>query len=220
VLLQQPQRGTLGGSTALHLERGEALDVETGLAFFPERLRAPVESDQHGFRKTSPKRQAGCYHSDMGKREQQQVAYAVVELQDIHDELRKAAPQPADKDSDAISVALHRLEEAVERLDRAVPNARGLPVAEAAEYLGVSEPTIRAWLDRTVLDAVPDSKPVLVERSSLRRVHRAVGELRRRGQDRDWLRALVDVVHDHAERERPEIAAGVDELARGELEPA
>ena len=158
----------------------------------------------------------------MGKREQQQVAYAVVELQDIQDELREAAPQPADagKDSDAISVAVDRLEEAVQRLDRAVPNARGLPVAEAAEYLGVSEPTIRAWLDRSVLGAVAGAKPVLVERSSLRRVHRAVGELRRRGQDRDWLRALVDVLHDHAERERPEIAAGVDELARGELEPA
>lgn len=158
----------------------------------------------------------------MGKREQQQVAHAVVELQDIQDELREAAPRPADaaKDSDAISVAVDRLEEAVQRLDRAVPNAHGLPVAEAAEYLGVSEPTIRAWLDRSVLDAVPEVKPVLVERSSLRRVHRAVGELRRRGQDRDWLRALVDVLHDHAERERPEIAAGVDELARGELEPA
>ena len=158
----------------------------------------------------------------MGKREQQQIAYAVVELQDIQDELREAAPQAADdgKDSGAISLAVDRLEEAVQRLDRAVPNARGLLVAEAAEYLGVSEPTIRAWLDRRILDAVPEAKPVLVERSSLRRVQRAVDELRRRGLDRYWLRALVDVLHDHAERERPEIAAGVDELARGELEPA
>jgi excisionase family DNA binding protein len=158
----------------------------------------------------------------MGKRERQQVAYAVVELQDIQDELRKAAPHSADggMDANTISVALDRLDEAVRRLDRAVPDAHGLPVAEAAEYLGVSEPTIRAWLDRRVLDAVPDAKPVLVERSSLRRVHRAVDELRRRGQDRDWLRALVDVLHDHAERQRPEIVAGVDELAHGELEPA
>lgn len=73
---------------------------------------------------------------------------------------------------------------------------------------------------RGPLHSVPEAKPVLVERSSLRRVHRAVEELRRRRQDRDWLRALVDVMHDRAERERPEIVAGLDELMRGELEPA
>ncbi len=159
----------------------------------------------------------------MGKREQQHVAYAVVELQDIQDELREAVPSPTGasrRDLDAVSVALQRLEETVERLDGAVPSSGGLQVAEAAEYLGVSEPTVRAWLERGLLNAVPASKPAVVERSSLRRVHRAIEELRRRGQDRDWLRALVDVLHDHADRERPEIVAGLDELARGDLEPA
>ncbi len=159
----------------------------------------------------------------MGKREQQQVAYAVVELQDIQDELREAVSSPAgasQRDLDAVSVALQRLEETVERLDGAAPSPRGLQVAEAADYLGVSEPTIRAWLARGLLNVVPESKPAVVERSSLRRVRRAIKELRRRGQDRDWLRALVDVVHDHAERERPEIVTGLDEFARGDLEPA
>jgi hypothetical protein len=42
----------------------------------------------------------------------------------------------------------------------------------------------------------------------------------KRGQDRDWLRALVDLLHDRAERERPEIKQGLDELKRGKLEPA
>lgn len=159
----------------------------------------------------------------MGKREQQQVAYAVVELQDIQDELREAVPRPADagqQDLDAVWIALQRLEETVERLDGTATSPRGLQVAEAAVYLGVSEPTIRAWLQRGLLNAVLESKPAVVERSSLRRVHRAIKELRGRGQDRDWLRALVDVLHDHAERERPEIVAGLDELARGDLEPA
>jgi hypothetical protein len=51
-------------------------------------------------------------------------------------------------------------------------------------------------------------------------VHRAVEELRHRGQDGDWLRALIDLLHDRAERHRPEIRGGLEELKRGELEPA
>jgi Helix-turn-helix domain len=38
------------------------------------------------------------------------------------------------------------------QLKRAAPNAaRGVPVAEAAKYLGVSEPTVRLWMRRGAL---------------------------------------------------------------------
>ncbi len=37
-------------------------------------------------------------------------------------------------------------------LKRVAPNAaRGVPVAEAAKYLGVSEPTVRLWVRRGAL---------------------------------------------------------------------
>jgi DNA-directed RNA polymerase specialized sigma24 family protein len=119
----------------------------------------------------------------------------------------------------AVEAAVERLSDAHARLQQHAP-ARGLPVSESARYLGVSEPTVRAWLRRAVLLRVPEAKPVLVEIESLRRVGRALDELRERGRDRDFTRALVDLLHDRAERHRSEVVEGLDELRRGELEPA
>lgn len=148
----------------------------------------------------------------MGKRESQQVAYAVVELQDARDELAASGQD--------VGAALRRIEDAVERLDGLTSVSPGLPVAETARYLGVSEPTVREWLKRGVLAVVPDAKPVLVERDGLRRVHRAVEELRERGQDADWLRALLDYLDDIAVRRSPAVQQGLAEMAAGQLEPA
>lgn len=148
----------------------------------------------------------------MGKRESQQVAYAVVELQDARDEL-------AASDHDFSSM-LERINGALARLDGVASVPPGLPVAEAATYLKVSEPTVRDWLKRGVLRRVPDARPVLVERESLRDVHRLLEELRERGKERDWLRALVDYVHDVAVRRSPEVQRGLAEMEAGHLEPA
>jgi hypothetical protein len=84
----------------------------------------------------------------------------------------------------------------------------------------VSEPTVRAWIARGLLDVVAGAKPVLVDPASVRRVGRLVHELRDRGQDRDWMQALVDLLHDRDELSRPEIVQGLKELSRGKLEPA
>lgn len=51
-------------------------------------------------------------------------------------------------------------------------------------------------------------------------VLRAVDELRIRAQDHDWLAALVDYLHDANDRRSDCVRRGLDELARGELEPA
>jgi rhodanese-related sulfurtransferase len=168
----------------------------------------------------------------MARRDRIDVAYAVVELEDARDELRLAAltvlgegvtTSAALRDrlqtgAQAIEHALERLAEVQARLQHV--GAQGLPVSDAARYLRVSEPTVRAWLARGPLGSVPDAKPVLVEIASLRRVGHALAELRERGRDRNWTRALVDLLHDHAERRRPELVEGLDELRRGELEPA
>lgn len=148
----------------------------------------------------------------MGKRESQQVAYAVVELEDARDELAGSG-----KD---VASALKRIDDVVARLDSVASIPRGLPAAEAAAYLRVSEPTVRDWLKRGVLSAVPDAKPVLVERSSLRQIHRLLEELRERGKDRDWLRAFVDYVHDLAVVRSPEVQQGLADIEAGRLEPA
>jgi excisionase family DNA binding protein len=148
----------------------------------------------------------------MGKRESHQVAYAVVELQDARDELAASGHE--------VSSALKRIDDAVARLNGVASVPRGLAVAEAAAYLKVSEPTVRDWLNRGVLAAVPDAKPVLVERSSLRQIHRLLAELRERGKDRDWLRAFVDYVHDLAVVRSAEAQQGLAEIDAGHFEPA
>jgi len=166
----------------------------------------------------------------MGKREQHHVAYAILELEDAYEELRAAVGETSQRGGRARALpdifatqaraALKLIEDVMERLDRDAAALPGLPVSEAAEYLDVSEPTIRLWLDRGVLRKVPGFKPLLLERSSLRAAHRAVNELRARGQDSDWLRALVDLLHDRIERNSAAVRRGLEEMERGELEPA
>lgn len=169
----------------------------------------------------------------MTKRDQHQVAFAVVELADAADELQFSAGATPGTGADApelveqlraqreaISAALELVRGASARLEQRVAVSPGLPVAETAEYLGVSEPTVRAWLDRGVLERLDGSKPILVGRDSVRRAGRFLQELRERGQDRDWMQALVDLLQDTVETQRPEIKQGLDELKRGRLEPA
>lgn len=71
-----------------------------------------------------------------------------------------------------------------------------------------------------MLERKPSSKPLQIDRDSARRVQRALGELRARGQDRDWLADLVDYLHDESDRQSESVRRGLEELARGELEPA
>ena len=148
----------------------------------------------------------------MGKRDGQQVAYAVVELEDARDELALSGQD--------VSSALKRIDEVVARLDSVASVPAGLPVAEAANYLKVSEPTVRDWLRRGVLRAIPDAKPVLVERSSLRDIRHLLEELRERGRDKEWLRGFVDYVHDLAAVRSPEVQQGLADVEAGRLEPA
>jgi hypothetical protein len=148
----------------------------------------------------------------MGKREGQQVAYAVLELEDARDALEASGQD--------VSGAVKRIDDVVARLDGVSSVPAGLPVADAATYLQVSEPTVREWLKRGVLNRVPDAKPVLIERESLRSVHRLLAELRERGKDRDWLSTFVDYVHDRAVVRSPAVRRGLAEMEAGDLEPA
>jgi hypothetical protein len=169
----------------------------------------------------------------MTRRSQHDVTFAVVALEDAREELSTTATAVSNDDAtttaalreqlemstQAIEHALQRMADVQSRLQQHL-TAPGLPVSDVAHYLNVSEPTVRAWLTRGALTPVPGAKPVLVEVASLRRAGHALAELRERGRDRDWTRALVDLLHDHGDRRRPELLEGLDELRRGELEPA
>jgi len=145
----------------------------------------------------------------MGKRDAQSVTMALISLDDARDALQ----------SGSNGAALKAMAEAHETLER-IGHAAGVPVAQAARRLGVSVPTVRAWVARGALRAVEGSSPVEIQPESLRSVGRALQELRERGVDREWLQALVDYLDDRQARRSPALKEGLAQLARGELEPA
>jgi transposase-like protein len=145
----------------------------------------------------------------MGKRDAQSVTLALISLDDARDALQ----------SGRRDAAIQAMQEAHRTLE-GIGHAAGVPVAQAARRLGVSVPTVRSWIARGALAAIEGSSPVEIEPESLRSVGRALDELRERGQDREWLAALVDYLDDRQARQSPALREGLAQLARGELEPA
>jgi hypothetical protein len=68
---------------------------------------------------------------------------------------------------------------------------RGAKVSDAALVLGVSQPTIRAWIDAGVLPVVPRAKPIRVDVLALADLKRAVDLVRANLDNRQL---LVDVM--------------------------
>lgn len=145
----------------------------------------------------------------MGKRDAQQVTVALIALTEAHEAVT----------GDRREAALSALESAQAALG-SVDRSPGVPVALAAERLGVSRKTVEAWLERGALRAVAEVSPVQVEIMSLQRVSRALDDLRRRGQDRNWLQALADHIDDRRARHSPAVREGLEQLRKGDLEPA
>lgn len=145
----------------------------------------------------------------MGKRDAQLVTEALYTLFDAREAIENGR-------SDA---AIDALDEAKEVLI-SVKHTPGVSVAAASQRLEVSEPTIRSWVKRGALKTVPQARPMQIEPKSLHRVSHALSELRKRGQDRDWLQALVDHLHDRDARGSDALRKGLTQLKRGQLEPA
>lgn len=145
----------------------------------------------------------------MGKRDAQLVAQALYAMVDVREAIENGQPD----------AALDGLDE-VHKVLLSVKHTSGVNVAGASEQLGVSEPTIRSWVKRGALSAVPKVSPMQIEPESLHRVSRALAELRKCGQDRDWLRAVVDYLHDREARTGAAVEKGIAQLKRGQLEAA
>lgn len=98
---------------------------------------------------------------------------------------------------------------------------RGVKVSDAARMLGLSQPTVRSWMDVGVLDAVPGTPPARVDILSLAAVKQAVDLLREHGQDRNLLVAVMRLLRDRAalEGEGEGVREGFDDLAAGRVVP-
>jgi hypothetical protein len=144
------------------------------------------------------------YGRPMNRREQREMALLRLELRTL---TRSALVQGSPELSDAVARVVERAE--------GLPSADGLSVAQTAERLGVSEPTVRAWLGRGVLVPVAGASPVEVTLDSYEQAQRALDELVERGRDRDWLTALSD--HLRA-ADVPEEMRGITDLDPDEYE--
>ena len=94
---------------------------------------------------------------------------------------------------------------------------RGAKVGEAAQVLGVSAPTVRAWIEAGALQAVAGSRPVRVGVMSLAVTKSVVDELRAHRDDRALLADVLRVLRDREALAGEDVAAGLGDVSAGRV---
>lgn len=94
---------------------------------------------------------------------------------------------------------------------------RGAKVSEAAQVLGLSQPTVRAWIEVGLLEPIVGATPVRIDVLSLADVKRAVELVRRHADDRHLLVQVMRIVRDGEALTGAE--EGFDDLRAGRVVP-
>ncbi len=134
------------------------------------------------------------------------------ELADAVAELRTASLSKPE-----LERALERVEALSARVQKALDLPGGLSVAQAAERLEVSEPTIRKWLAEGLLERVEGHKPVEISQRSVIEVERVLGPVRESYPARRWSEALAAFLHDRDLLGQGWVRDGLEQLRRGKL---
>jgi hypothetical protein len=100
--------------------------------------------------------------------------------------------------------------------ERMASRTEGVKVSEAADVLGLSAPTVRAWLDTNVLITVQGKGPKRVTAGSLAAVKRAVDEIRSHRDDRRLLADVARMLRDHGAL-GSDADAGIEDLRAGRV---
>ena len=90
-------------------------------------------------------------------------------------------------------------------------------MSEAAALLGISQPTVRAWIDTGVLPAVSGAKPVRIDVLALAATKRALDLIRDYVDDRPLLVHVMRILRDRAALEGSE--AGFADVRAGRTVP-
>lgn len=98
--------------------------------------------------------------------------------------------------------------------DRRIGHARPVRLSIAAELLGVSLPTVRAWADEGVLEWRGGS-PRRVSLESVLRVRPIVRELKELGQSRDLLAAVLARVEDEVTLDDRRLRTSLRQMRQG-----
>jgi hypothetical protein len=112
---------------------------------------------------------------------------------------------------------LERVEALSARVQKALDVPGGLSVAQVAERLEVSEPTIRKWLADGLLERVEGHKPVEIAQRSVIEAERVLDTVRESYAARRWSEALAAFLHDRDLLGQEWVREGVEQMRRGEM---
>jgi hypothetical protein len=101
--------------------------------------------------------------------------------------------------------------------DHLADRDRGAKVSEVAQVLGLSQPTVRAWIDAGILKPIAGATPVRVGVLSLADVKRALDLIRRHAVDRQLLVQVMRILRDRSALTGSE--EGFADLAAGRVVP-
>lgn len=122
------------------------------------------------------------------------------------DELERALGRNQDARRRVVRMRRRRLDEA--------PAVR---LSVAGHLLALSAPTVRAWINRGLLEEVAGASPRKVTFESVLTIRPIVEELRQLGRDRGLLEAVIAKIEDdHALSDR-KLERSLDEMRNGEL---
>jgi hypothetical protein len=124
------------------------------------------------------------------------------------DELDGATTALRDGAVDSAGDHLRRAEDNILHLDLPVP------VSLAATLLGVSERTVRDWIEAGILE-VAGTRPVGLAFKSVAEVRRELQRLRREGVDPNVRRALLHRIEDRAALEQPRLQESIEQMRSG-----
>lgn len=141
---------------------------------------------------------------------ERELAWVRLQAVELDAEIDRLGGEPLAKRLEAVSAALEDLLEHLERL------SPGLSVAQVAERLGVSIPTVKKWLKEDLLERVPDRSPIEVTPESVVRVEGILDRVREAYPAKRWTRALAAYLHDQDVQDQDWFKQGVESLRRGE----
>lgn len=129
----------------------------------------------------------------------------------------RAATSLAELSHEELDDFLERLSRLSRRMLDTLDAPIGLSVAQAAQRLNVTAPTIRKWIKDGVLIQTPGRKPAEIAPRSLIEVQRALSSVRANYPARQWTKALAAYLHDRDLQSQDWVAEGLREFERGEF---
>jgi hypothetical protein len=147
------------------------------------------------------------------------AALARMEAEEVADAVARlhAAMSDASSADHTVRAQLEEVRAASARLQQVFDEIHvGLTVAQAAERLDVSVPTVHKWIRESLLEALPERSPTEVTQHSVIRAERILENVRVAYPARQWTRALAAYLHDRDLQRQDWFEEGAAALGRGE----